>query len=916
MGMRLERLLSAILSLALVLGLVPGTGLTAYAAVDDGLYVNDVYANTTTSGTGWSYDTASNTLTLENYTFEGKGYAPPTDSTVIMYYPREGTFTIELKGNNKIVQGDGTNRTWWGIYCRSDLVITGDGTLDIRTTDGGYRGAAIYGEKNITIEGNCTINASSGTVTNGPQGHGIGGDGNHALTIGADATVTLDGPYGGANYTINDLSAVIASVTVGDTTAEYGMFADALAAWADGGTLKLLGDVTTESTISVPTGTRTLDLNGHGVKLNGTGSVITVPSGATLTLDDSDPDTTHGYTVANPKPNGAGLATVDDENGTVAFTGGYITGGKQVSGNNDWLCGGALRVEGTLDFRGGTLIGNSAYAGAGIYVANGGSASMSGGAAIVGNYMYGEYWTGAGVAVGAENGDPSSASFTMSGGTISNNDSRINENWPDHAGGIGTLTTGTVVLTGGTISGNFGVGLRGAATVSGDVVIAGNLNTSNTAVNYWPDGGRLVIDGALGENASIGVTVAKFNYSGRRLDLEPGAFTDSEFTTYNDASKFFSDNEGYVVGKNADGQLFLGAPVAVTFDANGHGTAPEAQTVASGSVVSKPEDPAEDGWEFGGWYREDACTNAWNFDTDTVSEATTLYAKWEPRQEVAVVSTANLTLGGEIGLNFYLSVPESLAEGAKAAMDGPMGEMEVELASAKEEDGRYKVSYPVSAIKADKKINLKLLGADGGQIDLHNSRGEKLDEGVATYSVYGYLQAALADGSGLSDAQKAQVRATYTYCAYAARWKYGTELPEGINALPDEGYVRESARKAEQSGTAPDGVKVTGITLLLDSDTSLRLYFTCEGAVPGVTLDGAPVTPVQLPGTSKYYVEAGPIGVSRLDRQYSVRFGDEYEVQVCALSYVRSVLRSAGSSQELKDVCRALWAYGEAFATE
>ena len=288
---------------------------------------------------------------------------------------------------------------------------------------------------------------------------------------------------------------------------------------------------------------------------------------------------------------------------------------------------------------------------------------------------------------------------------------------------------------------------------------------------------------------------------------------------------------------------------------------------------------------------------------------------------VAKVMTANLTLGGELGLNFYLDVPDGLAEGARAAMDGPNGEMEVELASAKEEDGRYKVSYPVSAIKADQDVTLALLGADQQPIPLFNSRGVELEGDVATYSVYRYLQAALADGSGLTEGERAQVRATYTYCAYAARWKYGTALPtEGINALPGQEEVSAAvaAHGATQSGTAPDGVKVTGVTLLLDSDTSLRLYFTCDGgaALPGVTLDGKEVQPVQLPGTSKYYVEAGPIGVSRLGRRYSVRFGDEYEVQVCALSYVRSALRSAGSSQELRDVCRALWAYGEAFATE
>ena len=65
----------------------------------------------------------------------------------------------------------------------------------------------------------------------------------------------------------------------------------------------------------------------------------------------------------------------------------------------------------------------------------------------------------------------------------------------------------------------------------------------------------------------------------------------------------------------------------VTFDANGHGTAPDAQTVKSGEKASKPTDPTAEGFTFGGWFTEAACTNAYNFDT-AVSADVTVYAKW------------------------------------------------------------------------------------------------------------------------------------------------------------------------------------------------------------------------------------------------------------------------------------------------
>ena len=71
------------------------------------------------------------------------------------------------------------------------------------------------------------------------------------------------------------------------------------------------------------------------------------------------------------------------------------------------------------------------------------------------------------------------------------------------------------------------------------------------------------------------------------------------------------------------------ATYTVTFDANGHGTAPATQTdIPKGGIVNKPADPTEDGWTFGGWYKEAECTNKWDFAADTVEEDITLYAKW------------------------------------------------------------------------------------------------------------------------------------------------------------------------------------------------------------------------------------------------------------------------------------------------
>lgn len=65
----------------------------------------------------------------------------------------------------------------------------------------------------------------------------------------------------------------------------------------------------------------------------------------------------------------------------------------------------------------------------------------------------------------------------------------------------------------------------------------------------------------------------------------------------------------------------------VTFNANGHGTAPAAQEVIQGNKATQPAAPTATGYTFGGWYREAGCTNAFDFNT-AINANITLYAKW------------------------------------------------------------------------------------------------------------------------------------------------------------------------------------------------------------------------------------------------------------------------------------------------
>ncbi|MBR5726412.1 MAG: leucine-rich repeat protein [Muribaculaceae bacterium] len=69
----------------------------------------------------------------------------------------------------------------------------------------------------------------------------------------------------------------------------------------------------------------------------------------------------------------------------------------------------------------------------------------------------------------------------------------------------------------------------------------------------------------------------------------------------------------------------------VTFNANGHGTAPAPQTNlwSNESMVTQPTAPTASGYAFTGWYTDAQCTTPWNFGTDVVPDDMTLYAGWD-----------------------------------------------------------------------------------------------------------------------------------------------------------------------------------------------------------------------------------------------------------------------------------------------
>jgi len=74
-----------------------------------------------------------------------------------------------------------------------------------------------------------------------------------------------------------------------------------------------------------------------------------------------------------------------------------------------------------------------------------------------------------------------------------------------------------------------------------------------------------------------------------------------------------------------------------------------------GSLIGAPANPTRLGYDFNGWFKEPACTTPWNFETETVMNSLTLYAKWTIKSYSISATTSSggtVTPNGITNVNF------------------------------------------------------------------------------------------------------------------------------------------------------------------------------------------------------------------------------------------------------------------------
>lgn len=132
--------------------------------------------------------------------------------------------------------------------------------------------------------------------------------------------------------------------------------------------------------------------------------------------------------------------------------------------------------------------------------------------------------------------------------------------------------------------------------------------------------GSMVISGCTAQNNNSYAMYVTTGYPDARSSIEGGTFDGSVWLNHYSSGKITVSGGTFKNG--------VSGAWTVTFNTNGGTPEPESQ-IRANLPATKPDDPTKEGYNFGGWYTDEAFTTEYTFtESEKVTQALTLYAKW------------------------------------------------------------------------------------------------------------------------------------------------------------------------------------------------------------------------------------------------------------------------------------------------
>lgn len=274
-------------------------------------------------------------------------------------------------------------------------------------------------------------------------------------------------------------------------------------------------------------------------------------------------------------------------------------------------------------------------------------------------------------------------------------------------------------------------------------------------------------------------------------------------------------------------------------------------------------------------------------------------------------SEHSLTLEGDVRVNFYMLLSDDLATkegaGVEFTVDKETTFVPTSAALLKEWNGQlyHRFTRNISSVQMTLPVKARFLLPDGTSI--HEE----------TYSAMQYAEEMFAD-ENLDPDLDSLIKSMLNFGSHAQTYfdknteiRADASLSEIDKEIPAITPEQVQAYAAIKTGTL-EGLRFVGSTLVLNSTTTIRHYFTVD---PGRHIDeftfryGHEVlTPVEKAGM--YYVAIENITSKNLDTPYTIQVGD-YSIQYNALSYVYDTLKDERAPETLKELVRSLYVYNQ-----
>lgn len=343
----------------------------------------------------------------------------------------------------------------------------------------------------------------------------------------------------------------------------------------------------------------------------------------------------------------------------------------------------------------------------------------------------------------------------------------------------------------------------------------------------------------------------------------------------------------------------------------------EVETVNAGDKITPREEPSKDGYTFSGWSDIPAVMP----DNDIVISGT-----FTVIPEKSYVKSASLVLDGTIGVKFTLELSDTILNdsGAYVVMTKNDDQKKILVSDSYQKNGNaYSFKYEVPSPEFRDQIVIKLYDGSGENVMLYGkSSGNPFPDGLS-YSVERYINNLSASAP---ENLAALVSALKDYCTSTSLFfDYNSDdltYPDSAKETIDLSLL-DDFKAVSSSTTLPEGIKNRRISVLTESDNTLRLTFVLDSGYSADNfrffIDGEEITEPVVSG-SEVRLDVRNIAAKELGDSHEFKIinanddeGEAYTVECSVMTYVRVTLAGASGSNNAKAyICNAMYLYYKA----